>query len=230
MSLYLGLNLITLSVPLLLSFEKNLLFYKKWPYLFSAIFLVMIPFLVWDYYFTTKGHWGFNSNYLIGFKLFSLPIEEILFFIMIPYASLFGYYAIRFHFPQFRVNGMPGNWLTLLLFVFAVIVALRFSYRVYTVVNFSFFALVLVLGFFIAREQLFSFYAVFPILLIPFFLVNGILTGTGISEEIVWYSKDVIMGIRLFTIPVEDIFYAFSLLMAVLLTKEWLEKSVGKVK
>jgi lycopene cyclase domain-containing protein len=54
-------------------------------------------------------------------------------------------------------------------------------------------------------------------MLIPFFIVNGILTGTGINEEVVWYNDEENLGIRLLTIPVEDIFYAFSLILLNLL-------------
>ena len=50
-------------------------------------------------------------------------------------------------------------------------------------------------------------------MLIPFFIVNGILTGTGIQEEVVWYNDEENLGIRILTIPVEDILYAFSLIL-----------------
>lgn len=45
--------------------------------------------------------------------------------------------------------------------------------------------------------------------LIPFFVVNGVLTGTGIQGPVVWYDNTHNLEIRLLTIPVEDIGYAF---------------------
>ena len=50
-------------------------------------------------------------------------------------------------------------------------------------------------------------------MLIPFFIVNGVLTGTGIEGNIVWYNDDQNLGIRLGTIPIEDTAYAFSLIL-----------------
>ncbi|MBP9746789.1 MAG: lycopene cyclase domain-containing protein, partial [Saprospiraceae bacterium] len=54
---------------------------------------------------------------------------------------------------------------------------------------------------------------VYPVLLIPFFVVNGILTGTGLPAPVVWYNDNENLGIRLLTIPVEDIFYGFELIL-----------------
>jgi len=62
-----------------------------------------------------------------------------------------------------------------------------------------------------------SFYLTFLVMLIPFFIVNGILTGTGIENEVVWYNNDENLGIRMLTIPVEDSVFAFSLILLNLL-------------
>jgi lycopene cyclase domain-containing protein len=59
--------------------------------------------------------------------------------------------------------------------------------------------------------------SVYLILLIPFLIVNGILTGTGLEEPVVRYNHSETLGIRLLTIPVEDIFYGFELLLLNLL-------------
>jgi lycopene cyclase domain-containing protein len=51
-------------------------------------------------------------------------------------------------------------------------------------------------------------------MLIPFFIVNGVLTGSFILNEVVWYDNTENLGIRMFTIPIEDSIYAFSLILA----------------
>jgi len=51
------------------------------------------------------------------------------------------------------------------------------------------------------------------ILILPFLLINGILTGTGIESEVVWYNQDEIMGFRLLTVPFEDFAYGFLLIL-----------------
>ena len=55
--------------------------------------------------------------------------------------------------------------------------------------------------------------SVYAILLIPFFIVNGILTGTGIKDAVVEYNSLEIIGLRLLTIPIEDFFYGFELFL-----------------
>ena len=57
-----------------------------------------------------------------------------------------------------------------------------------------------------------SFIVSYIFILIPFFIINGLLTGSFILEEIVWYNDNYNLGIRIGTIPFEDIFYGFSLL------------------
>jgi len=57
------------------------------------------------------------------------------------------------------------------------------------------------------------YFPTFMVMLIPFFIVNGILTGSFIENEVVWYNDNENLGIRLGTIPVEDVVYAFTLIL-----------------
>jgi lycopene cyclase domain-containing protein len=55
--------------------------------------------------------------------------------------------------------------------------------------------------------------SVYAILLIPFLIVNGILTGTGLEEPVVRYDNSENLGIRILSIPVEDVFYGFEMIL-----------------
>ena len=87
--LYLFVNLGALIIPFIYSFHPKLLFYKKWKSYFLSNLITIIPFIIWDIAFTEKGIWGFNPNYLTGLYIWNLPIEEILFFLCIPYACVY---------------------------------------------------------------------------------------------------------------------------------------------
>ena len=50
--------------------------------------------------------------------------------------------------------------------------------------------------------------------MIPFIIVNGALTGMFLNQMVVWYDPDGIIGLRLFTIPIEDSIYAFQLILS----------------
>ena len=91
----------------------------------------------------------------------------------------------------------------------------------YTVVNYSLLVLILTYTVFKVHNVLNTFFITFLIILVPFALVNGILTGSFIDEPVVSYNNNENLGIRLGTIPVEDIGYAFTMLLMslVLITK-----------
>ena len=93
---YLIVLAVCIAGPALLSFSPKLGFYK---YPFRLLISIAIPFIVfvsWDIWATSRGHWGFNENYIVGFKLIDLPIEEVLFFIVIPFCALFTWEVVKY--------------------------------------------------------------------------------------------------------------------------------------
>lgn len=217
MSLYWILNLASLSVPLLVSFHPRIQLYKKWKALSLSIILSMIPYIIWDVWFTENGYWGFNLEYLSGVYFLNLPVEEWFFFVSIPYACIFTHYALIELLPQVEIGGKKVNFITYFLLSVFIIGAFVFHQKWYTLIDLAFGIVILMVAFVGNKSLLRKFYLTFIIMLIPFFIVNGILTGTGIENEVVWYNDVENLGVRLGTIPIEDSVYAFSLILLNLL-------------
>lgn len=230
MSLYLIILIISLAGPLAFSFEKNLRLYKRWKYLLPAIFITMFVFVTWDIIFTHMEYWFFNPIYNSGIYINKLPIEEYLFFIIIPYACAFSFYAVQFHFPKFRLNAKWTIALTFIIVVSSIIMALSYRDVAYTFVVLLVLPVVLLLSYYLAREVVQYYLAIYPILLIPFFIINGILTGTGIEQAVFDYNPQAILGIRIFSVPIEDMFYNFSLILLPLTLTHLFEMRFRKTK
>ena len=198
--------------PLALSFDKKVGFYKKWKYLFPAMLLPALCYVVWDIYFTSMGVWSFNEAYITGFKLANLPIEEVLFFIIVPYCCIFIYECIRCYFP--KVNN--HRWANLLLKGMGVALLISGCYfynKQYTSLTFLFLSIFIAILFnakiFFKDLHSTYFLIAYAIILIPFLLVNGLLTAI----PVVIYNDMENLGRRIYTIPVEDIFYGMLLVM-----------------
>ena len=213
MSLYFLLLLLSVAVPFLLSFDKRLRFYKKWKFVLPAIFIVAAVYIAFDIYFTKLGVWGFNPCYLSGISLFHLPLEEWLFFIIIAYASLFLHFSIVEYFPQAKVGEKWTRIITILLFILSVSLVFIYHDKMYTAYISLTTAVALALAYFDKSQTIASFYITFLVILIPFLIVNGILTGSFIESEVVWYNNEETLGIRFFTIPIEDFGYGFSMIL-----------------
>lgn len=217
---YLGLLLGSFLFPFLLSFAKGVSFYKKWRPLFLAHIIIAMVFCIWDYVFTYFGVWGFNPNYILGIYLGNLPLEEVLFFVIIPYCCLFIYESLVTHFKM-SINFQKSF---IFLGIFFSVLSLVFWDKAYTSINSGLLAILL---FYLYQKNpawLSYFVVSFLISLIPFLLVNGILTGMITPAPIVWYNPSGNLGIRIGTIPVEDIAYCFNLLALNAILYEFLKR------
>lgn len=225
--IYLIINLGAFIVPFLFSFHKKIRFYKEWKSFFPALLITAILFVAWDCLYTFLGVWGFNNRYLTGFFIFNLPVEEVLFFICIPYSSIFTYYC----FTRFKLNSqfIPARWVSALITGLLLVMAIIYLNRLYTVATFiSLSALIAGVSYYKRKLWLNDFYLMYVVILIPFFIVNGLLTGTGIDEPVVWYNNAENMGLRALTIPFEDFFYGMLLLLLNTLLFEYFRKKNAK--
>lgn len=175
--------------------------------------LTMGVFIPWDVIFTINGVWGFNSDYFLGFEIFSLPLEEWLFFICIPFACVFTHYALLLYFPNLKLNKVATRAISISLVLILFILALANYDKWYTLVNFSLAIPLTWLVYKYNPQLLQHFFLTFLVMLIPFFIVNGVLTGSWIDNQVVWYNDAENLGMRMGTIPVEDSIYAYSMIL-----------------
>jgi lycopene cyclase domain-containing protein len=222
--LYLTIDLLTILFPFLFSFYAPANFSKKWKYLWLAILIPGIVFIAWDEVFTRLGVWGFNPQYLSGGYVGNLPVEEILFFICIPYACVFTYEALNYLVKRDYLKSSQKA-ISIILISTSLALAIVHLGKWYTSTTFFGLAVFLFLLEFIWKAKFLSrFYFSFLFVLIPFFIVNGILTGSWIDQPIVWYNDAENLGMRMGTIPVEDAFYGMLLIVMNVSIFEWLQR------
>lgn len=219
--LYLFLDLGTLFFPVVLSFDKNVRFIRHWKNTILASVIVGIPFVVWDIYFTKQGIWEFNSRYTLDLFIFNLPVEEILFFIVVPFACIFIYECCKFYLKRYTFHVL-NRVLLFIIFGFSIFLPIHAPEAQYTV--WVFIATLFVLGWWSFNLKL-SFIGVsFAISIIPFLLINGVLTGAFTDAPVVVYNDLENSQMRLFSIPFEDLLYSFSLIVSSILTFEFLNQ------
>lgn len=211
--LYLALNLFTISFPLFRSFENRVRYSSQWYALFPAIFLTGFIFLVWDHYFTVMGVWEFNPTYILGIYIFDLPLEEYLFFLTVPYACVFIYEVLIHFFPADPLKKF-GKIFVYVMVPFLIGIGFMHLDKWYTSVNAFFGAAVILLHFLLFNDRyLGRFLFAYLVVLIPFFLCNGLLTGGMTEDPVVLYNNIENLSIRVWTVPIEDMVYNLSLLL-----------------
>lgn len=210
-----------------MSFERKIKFYKNYNNLTFSMFSVGVPFLIWDIIAENKGDWMFNNKFICGLKIFNLPIEEILFFITVPYSIMFLYETFIYYLTPKKIS-FNRNYLFLFAIIF-LITAIIYYQQNYTFTVFLFLSILLLLVNISKLNFIKNQYLIYFIFFtfVPFFAVNYFLT----SLPVVIYNSKAILGIRITTIPLEDFFYSLCLIIGYLFTYEfakekWQVKSV----
>ena len=167
--------------------------------------------------------WGFNREYLIGYYLWDLPIEEWLFFFTIPYSCVFIYESLNFLIKKDSLLKYSKN-ISGTLSVILMIVVLFNTEKLYTAIKLTLTVFMLV---YVLIENFYfmgKFYRAYFVSLIPFFIVNGILTAL----PVVTYNDSENLGIRIGTIPVEDTVYTLLLLLMNICLYEYFKNRLKK--
>lgn len=206
----------TVIICFIASFDRRIRFNRYFGAYIKSAVLAAIPLISWDVLFTATGVWWFNTDYTLGIVIAGLPLEEWLFFIFIPFSCVFTYFC----FDKFFKLGWLSSFNNLIVFVsliVCVVIALLHYDKIYTLVTAITTSATLIYLHFIARaDWIGKASLVFTILMLGFFPVNGVLTGTGLETPIVNYNPGDFLGIRILTIPIEDAVYGYTQFLLVL--------------
>lgn len=214
---YLLLNVLILTGPLVMSFEKQIRFIDKWRYAWPAIVIAAIPYLIWDS-LAAGTHWWFNEKYILGWRLASLPLEEWLFFFTVPFAALFSWEVIRFHYSHDRKVHFMRR-VRYAIYSLQLFGLLFFAYgKEYTGLMLIFLGAAAIVDRILKtnlllRSSIFIYLAVLSGFILIF---NGYLTG----RPVVLYGEAYQLGLRIGTIPIEDFGYGISLILLVTILYE----------
>lgn len=66
---------------------------RRW---LAACLPVLVVFTLWDYLAIRRGHWSYDPGHVSGVRLLGgvLPLEELLFFLVVPTCVLLTYEAV----------------------------------------------------------------------------------------------------------------------------------------
>lgn len=209
----------SIAIPLIRSFEHRVSFKSKWPALFTGVFFMMLVFIPWDIWFTAENVWHFNHEFVSGSFIAGLPVEEWLFFIVIPYAVIFIHEVLKYFFPDFHYP-KSSRILTIILAFAMILMAVINTGNLYTFIVGALTAVLLLIQIFPANDKkwLSHFFLTYGISIIPFMIVNGVLT----AFPVVIYNNSQNLSIRLMTIPVEDFAYLMSMMLIVTMVYEYI--------
>ncbi len=211
----------TVAVPLFFSFDKRVRFYSKLKYLFPAILFSGAIFIIWDLSFEERAIWRFNPEFIVGKNILNLPIEEWLYFLAVPYLGVFIYEFLKYRFHNFE---RPNTFLAISLILLVLFGITAYFSRQKLYPFFTFFLLAIYFGYTIFRNRSKKYYTKFYlsyfVLLVPFLIISGLLTALPIIE----YNPEHILGIRLYSIPVENFASLFLLQLMNITIYEYLKE------
>ena len=175
--------------------------------------MVSTCYLLWDILVTARGEWSFNGKYLTGVQILNIPLEEVLFFITVPYSCLFIYEVVLYATKGSKFR-LPAS--VIIAMILALLASsLAFYPQGYTTKALASCGFFLMIALLLDRPLLESkqYWIWLAICYVPFLIINTVLTALPVVE----YNSKAIWGLRVGTIPLEDFFYNYAMLSFYLL-------------
>lgn len=208
-----GEYLILLAVILTSVLLSKLFFrWTAWPEKRAFFWTLFIPAAIFVFLdiLVTGFFWDFNAKYVLPWRFFNLPYEEVGFFLTVPFACLFLWSNIqKFIADKEYVWRKTGE--RVLISIFIALSALFFLQELwYTGAICLLMALILLIARRAGVNLIFGKQQV--IFLVLVLILTTIFNGYLTWRPIVVYNPLIKTGLNVFTIPVEDYIYGFALI------------------
>jgi len=93
---YLGLLVGCVLVTAPLELVLRVRVYARWRRLLLAVLPEFVVFVTWVLYAIAQGHWNYDGDLTLGVRLpGGIPVEEVLFFLVVPLCSVLALEAVR---------------------------------------------------------------------------------------------------------------------------------------
>lgn len=108
---YLGVMAACVAVTLPLEWAFDARVWRRPRRLLAALWLPFVLFYVWDAAAIARGHWWFADRYVTGVVLpLGVPLEEAVFFLVIPICALLSYESVRNLLVPARRRALAATW------------------------------------------------------------------------------------------------------------------------
>ncbi|GGM75250.1 hypothetical protein GCM10007108_11470 [Thermogymnomonas acidicola] len=183
---------------------------RRYRPLIVSIAAVAPVYILWDELAVVFGTWKFDPAHVLGIYFFYIPVEEVAFFLVVPFSTLLIFEAL----DNYVKGTLPCRGTVAaasISIVLLVILGVLNTSRSYTSVASFFSAGSLALGLIVDRRLLVkkSLWAFLVVSYIPFVFFDHLM----VTAPIFTYGRGAITGIRVAGIPVEEFEYVFSLLL-----------------
>lgn len=103
---YLAILAVCLLGTLPLEFLLGTRVYARWRQLLRTLLPVVVVFGGWDMFAIAQDSWSYDPRYLVGITLPGrMPVEEVLFFVVIPTCAVLSFEAVRARRPDWVADG-----------------------------------------------------------------------------------------------------------------------------
>jgi len=91
---YLILMAACVAITLPLEFLLRARVYRRLPLMLPSVGVVVVVFGLWDLLGIVRDHWTYNPEFITGIHLGPMPLEELVFFVVISLCALLSYEGV----------------------------------------------------------------------------------------------------------------------------------------